>query len=779
MRLLSDMKLQHRIILSVVLGLSVVMLIFGYASLWALNQSTEAAFRARLGLARTIASYLDGMIEHSMDVLGKTAELPALKALDSNPASVRQVVQDTQARLGTFAVVTLLDSSGKLLMSAPQLPNEIGSDMLYHPGARNVVQMGQAVAAELPPPSDSQTPLACLAVPIWRESGDLAGVLMAELDPGAPGFHLTQSARSGNAARVELLNRSRTVVDSVRANGAPPMDNHFPLLVKLITERRVGVTVHVIGGGASHVVAYAPLSNLPDWGVAVEQPEYAVLALPRNLQTQMVIFGSIALLAAVLVAWMDVRRVVKPLRALTATAARIGAGDLASPVPMQRGDEVGTLAYTLEAMRQGLCDLIEKRKQHEAELEKCVEQRTEEVTALLATSEAFAATLDLSALLEMILAESRHVCPGADAGMVATLDKHSGSLAPVASFGCHLEPLRQVRLRPGEGVVGKVFESGKPSFFTNDELEREDGDVSQQNIGHFQAACLHFGRARSALCVPLVAKQNTVGVLILYDFHGPLTLSEHELKVLQAIASQAAVAVENAQLYEEVQQKEALRGQLLAKVITAQEEERHRIARELHDESAQALTALMMALDAVEKGMTEVPHEQSEKLHHARRLTERALGDVRRVIWDLRPIVLDDLGLGSAVRWYAQQRLEAEDIRVQVSTAGLRDRLPARLETELYRILQEAITNIAKHAHARNASIQLRRADGRLSASVEDDGRGFQLDEVGPVGQGGSGLGLLGMRERVELLGGTFTVHSSPGSGTRLTIEVPLERNGG
>ncbi|MBI4320111.1 MAG: HAMP domain-containing protein [Chloroflexi bacterium] len=565
---------------------------------------------------------------------------------------------------------------------------------------------------------------------------------------------------------------------SVRANGAPSRDHHIPLLAQFIAERRPGVNVHDLGGGASHVVAYAPLMNLAEWGVAVEQPEYAVLALPRDLQTRMVIFGGIALLAAVLVAWIDVRRVVKPLRTLTAAAARIGAGDLASPVAMQRGDEVGTLARTLEGMRQGLCDLIEKRKRHEAELEKRVEQRTEEVTALLATSEAFASTLDLSALLEMILSESRRVCPGADAGMVAILEKHSGSLAPVASFNCNLEALQQVRLRPGEGVVGKVFQSGRTSLLTDDELEREDGDIGQDNLGHFKASCLHFGRARSALSVPLVAKQNSVGVLIVYDFDGPLSLSEHELKVLQAIGSHA-VAVENAQLYEEVQQKEALRGQLLAKVITAQEEERHRIARELHDESAQALTALMMALDAVEKGMPAIPHEQREKLHHARSLTEGALGDVRRMIWDLRPIVLDDLGLGSAVRWYAQQRLEAEDIRVHVSVSGLRERLPARLETELYRILQEAITNIAKHAQARNAWVRLCRTNGRLSVSVEDDGRGFQVDALGPADQGGCGLGLLGMRERIELLGGSLAVHSLPGRGTHLTIEVLVEGNGG
>ncbi|MBI4319636.1 MAG: GAF domain-containing protein [Chloroflexi bacterium] len=778
MRLLSNIKLQHRIVLSVVLGLSVVMLIFGYAALWALGQSTEAAFRARLVLARTIASHLDGMIEHAMGVLEKTAELPNLDMEDGDINSKRQIVQDIQGRLGTFAVVTLLDASGNLLLSDPELPEPFGSSLLYHPGAEGVIRTGQSSTGELPPESESQAPMACLAVPIRATSGSLSGVLMAELDPRAPGFHLTQSARNGGAARVELVNQSRMVVGSTRANDNSTIGDHFPLLADFVAGRRAGVTVHEILDGSSHIVAYAPLNSLAEWGVAVEQPEYAVLALPRDLQTQLILFGSIAMLAAIFIAWTDVRRVVKPLRELAASAARIGAGDLLSPVEIQRGDEVGMLARTLETMRQGLCDLIEKRKRHEAELERRVEQRTEEVTALLDASEAFSSTLDLPALLQIILAEARRICPGADAGMLAIFQKQEGSLVPVASFGCDIEPLCGVRLKPGEGVVGKVFASGRSSFLTSDELEIGDRDITAANAQRFSAACLHLGQARSALCVPLVAKQRPVGTLIAYDFHAPPTVSEVELKVLQAIVNQAAVAVENAQLYDEVQQKEVLRGQLLAKVITAQEDERHRIARELHDESAQALTALMMSLEAVEKGIPDISEAQRERLGHAKALTERALGDVRRMIWDLRPIVLDDLGLGSAVRWYAQQRLEAQDVRVDVSISGLQERLPARLETELYRILQEAITNVAKHAHTTQARIRLRRAGDWLSASVEDEGCGFRDDRTGPVAQAGCGMGLLGMRERVELLGGKFTIRSSPGKGTRIAIEVPTGNGG-
>jgi len=243
-----------------------------------------------------------------------------------------------------------------------------------------------------------------------------------------------------------------------------------------------------------------------------------------------------------------------------------------------------------------------------------------------------------------------------------------------------------------------------------------------------------------------------------------------------AIGHQIGVAVENARLYEELQRKEALRGQLLEKVITAQEEERKRVARELHDQYAQPLTALSMSIEAAERALPPEAGPVREQLEAIKALTARTLDQTYNLILDLRPTALDDLGLVPAIRWYAERHLQARGIRVELEAASVQDRLPAQVETTLFRVMQEALLNVVKHANARRVCIHLAVQDGWLTALVEDDGRGFDLAAVWHSEDQARGLGLLGMQERVALLGGELTIHSQPGQGTRVSIKIPLER---
>ncbi len=236
-------------------------------------------------------------------------------------------------------------------------------------------------------------------------------------------------------------------------------------------------------------------------------------------------------------------------------------------------------------------------------------------------------------------------------------------------------------------------------------------------------------------------------------------------------------------LYRELREREEARGQLLRKVISAQEEERKRIARELHDDTSQALAALVMGLETALAPLP--PSGSRERLEEVKTLAVRTLEEVHRLIFDLRPSVLDDLGLLSAIRWYAERSLEPRGIAVRCEFSGpgtpaegVGERLPPQVETALFRVVQEAITNIVKHAEAETVLIQCTLREGTLTIEIEDDGKGFDPSEpAGPVG-GGRGLGLLGMRERVELLGGTVQIESSPGHGTRIALKVPVEGSG-
>jgi two-component system sensor histidine kinase UhpB len=215
--------------------------------------------------------------------------------------------------------------------------------------------------------------------------------------------------------------------------------------------------------------------------------------------------------------------------------------------------------------------------------------------------------------------------------------------------------------------------------------------------------------------------------------------------------------------------------QLTQQVISAQEEERRRIARELHDETAQSLATLGIYIDTVLSTEAEqmTPSLQAG-LRRVREVVDRTLGGVRTIIADLRPSLLDDLGLAAALRWQAQHRLEPAGLRVDLQIRGEGRRLSPPVETALYRILQEAITNILKYAAANYVEIDLDLSlPNVVTARIEDNGRGFDRAALGPTLHG-QGVGIFGMQERANLVGGTIQIDSAPGEGTEVRVNIPL-----
>ena len=223
------------------------------------------------------------------------------------------------------------------------------------------------------------------------------------------------------------------------------------------------------------------------------------------------------------------------------------------------------------------------------------------------------------------------------------------------------------------------------------------------------------------------------------------------------------------------QERENLQRQLLEKVISAQEEERRRIARELHDSTSQSLSSLLIGLRMLEANCTEPDQKQVSDLH---RVAAQTLDEVHSLAMQLRPRTLDDLGLSAALERLAFEWQARFKVPVDLAITLGDSRLPENVETALYRIIQETLTNVARHANARSVSILLERRNGSVITVVEDDGCGFENDNS----SGDFHLGLLGMRERAELLGGRLTIESNPGQGTSVFVEIPLmteaKRNG-
>jgi signal transduction histidine kinase len=220
-----------------------------------------------------------------------------------------------------------------------------------------------------------------------------------------------------------------------------------------------------------------------------------------------------------------------------------------------------------------------------------------------------------------------------------------------------------------------------------------------------------------------------------------------------------------------LKEREQALARLYEKVVAAQEDERKRIARELHDDTSQSLAVLVMALDSAQAA---VKAGLQPRLEETRALAVRTIEEVHRMILDLRPSVLDDLGLQSAVRWYAERQLVSRGISVRCEFEARDRRWPAAFETAVFRVCQEAMSNIARHAEAESVLIQVAESDGMLRIEIEDDGKGF--DPGSPGSPDRRHFGLMGIRERVEILGGTVRIDSAPGQGTRLRFEVPLPR---
>ena len=272
------------------------------------------------------------------------------------------------------------------------------------------------------------------------------------------------------------------------------------------------------------------------------------------------------------------------------------------------------------------------------------------------------------------------------------------------------------------------------------------------------------------LILPLRVRNRSIGVLEVY---GPESLMEKQNEeTLISLASQGASALENARLYADLAERENELQDLIRKFITAQEEERRKVSYELHDGLAQTATGAHQLLQAFARQHPPASVEGRKALARVLELVQQTVGEARYVIADLRPTALDDFGLGAAIRLQVE-KLDGEDHEVDYEEALGDERLPTEVETALFRVTQEALTNVRKHAPSARVRISLRQLNDCVRLEVQDWGPGFNLERAADGGGPGERLGLSSMRERVALLGGNLEVRTRPGEGTRVVAEIP------
>ncbi len=591
----SRLSMQYRVTLSVAVGVAVILGVFGFFALAAMSDSRAAAEQDRLASARGVGAAVDVVVRRRGAELAEVAARAAA-AWDAGTERRDEVLRLSSDVLGGGPLLLLAGTDVAWSSSGLAVPRADGPERATGSGG---VRSGACRAGT--------REAVCVRAPV-RGAGSAAELVLV-IDPADGELTALLTGILGAAANAEIVGPSGAILAATAPAGE--VTDHSQVLLPAIREGRPTVALHATANG--HLVAYVPLDQVPGWGVAVEQPSEVALAVEDRLRGRLLVFVPLALAAAAVLAWLDVRAVVRPLRGLTRRATQMAAGDLTAAVAVSGQGEVRELATAFEEMRTRLRRSIAETRERDRRLEERVRERTEEVR----------------------------------------------------------------------------------------------------------------------------------------------------------------------RLYRALQEKEEARSRLLEAVMGAQEEERARVARELHDETAQSLAAAAMDLESAVDLLGPTSPELAERVDRARALARDSIGGIRRLIADLRPPSLDELGLVSAVRVLAEERLGRTGVRVALSSSGMERHLPGPVEIGLYRIIQEAISNVARHAHASRVSISLRRTDAEVQATVADDGVGFVVEERVRRGEGGRGLGLLGIQERAALLGGRAEIDASPGQGTRVAVRVPIAQEAG
>lgn len=407
---------------------------------------------------------------------------------------------------------------------------------------------------------------------------------------------------------------------------------------------------------------------------------------------------------------------------------------------------------TMERLGEMAAIAISNARLYQAE-----KRQRAEASALLRAALNLSQQTDLDAVLQSIVTTLRETIEAAEAVTIFFHDREKDCLVARAWVGHRDEEMQGLELSTDTGLAGEVFGSLTPCIY-HDAQSHPAFEV----LGEDQLDTI-----KSLAGVPLLLGEESLGVLFVDNFSSTYAFSEADLALLEAMAAQASTAIGRARLFDRLRASRAQLVELSRELVRTQESEKRHLARELHDEVGQILTGLKLNLE-----MLESDGEASPTLRRAIESAEDLLRRVRDLSLELRPSMLDDLGLIPAVEWLADRMHKQSGVKIVVAHDGGDQRFPPEVETAAYRIVQEALTNVVRHADASRCDVRVRVSEGILQLEIEDDGRGFEPDNV--IGRPGH-TGISGMRERASLVHGRLAIRSTPGKGTRIAAELPLD----
>lgn len=531
----------------------------------------------------------------------------------------------------------------------------------------------------------------------------------------------------------------------------------------------------------SRYILAIPGATLAAWAIVLEQQtfrSYGLVETGRDLlraALALVIYGLIGQVfvtpsflfpANIINADLFIRTFGIPVQLFRAMAAALVAIFVVRALRAFDLERQQRLAEANEARLAAQSEAL--RVQQEAQQE--TEQLNQDLTVLFDFARSLAETLDRDELVQTAVHNLVRNLPWVMGAAVCLRDRPTQQIRMAAHASREGVPFESWAHTAGQ-VSHHVIDANRPAFVDAHGIHTIP--PPHENGSRSQWPARYVG-------VPLPAQESPMGCMGVYLGPADVLVNQRWLSLLRTLAGQLGIAVENATLYKEVRERETLRGELLHQVVSAQERERQRIARELHDGTGQSLTALGLGFAAVGETVHSDPQRAARQLTELKKISMHALEELRDLIANLRPSLLDDLGLAAALQSQVndfERRLANSErpIRARMHVSGAPYRLSPDVENIAYRIAQEALTNVAKHAQARQVDVTLRYDDDCLRLTVHDDGVGF--DSASVMDQTGQrrAWGLLGIQERVALAGGKFNIHAEPGSGA--TIEVCLPHN--
>ncbi len=608
----------------------------------------------------------------------------------------------------------------------------------------------------------------------WQVRASMTATLTTQLDQRGVSIARDLAARSTDLILINntyalygllqdtLLNnadlRYAFVLDSNGRVLVHSFDHGFPR--GLAEENTVGSTdrAHTVvlmsDEGPIHDIA-VPIFDGRAGIARVGLTEHSVHAAVDGLTRQLLLITLAVSLLGVGAAYLLTLILTRPILTLVDATQAVAHGDLSRKTPPWSDDEIGKLSTAFNRMTDEL-----------AQAQGAMLRRHRELAALNAVANAVNAPAPLTETLERslrALLDSLNL----PAGWIFLLDRERAPVADSAT-SARVQLTCWIGLSPEIGA--REVETGLQGCPCTSALRDKRAVVVTPLPERCPLRDAHT--IASHVTVPILSHARVLGVLGVAS-EDAQAFSMDEVKLLEAAGQQLGVAVENARLWDDLREKERVRGQLLEKVIVAQEEERKRIARELHDDTGQAITSLMVGLRATSDACDPDVRTRFEPL---REIAAQTLESVKRLARELRPPLLDDLGLPAALERYISNYRVNFGLNADLQMTGFRDgaRLPAEAELALYRIIQESLTNVAKHARAKNVSVVVERKPQAVVAIVEDDGCGFDARTVFEL-QDEMKLGLHGMRERAELLGGRLRIESTPNAGSSVFVEIPIQ----